>query len=130
VLKCIDAKAYQIYKVGLPDGKGRLRARRKYELTDRDGSLTSAGDIVGAPIGDTRDVLQRVGWTRSRTSAKSALVKSGRMTGFRAGNRSLFGRSGRSQASNTRCKRSLERRLLIGPLTAKVGRTNNQQGMP
>jgi hypothetical protein len=41
VLKCIDTKEYQIYKVRLLDGKLGYVLVGKYELTDRDGSMMS-----------------------------------------------------------------------------------------
>jgi hypothetical protein len=41
VVECIDVKEYQVYEVRLPDGKSGYVNIGKYDLTDRDGSLTS-----------------------------------------------------------------------------------------
>jgi hypothetical protein len=41
VMRCIDVKHYQVYEVRLPDGKSGYVNIGKYDLTDRDGNLTS-----------------------------------------------------------------------------------------
>lgn len=41
VMRCIDVKEYQVYEVRLPGRKSGYVNIGQYELTDRDGSLTS-----------------------------------------------------------------------------------------
>lgn len=41
VLRCVDVKVYLVYKIRLPDGKVGYVNDGKYDLTDKNGSLTS-----------------------------------------------------------------------------------------
>jgi hypothetical protein len=41
VLQCVDVKVYLVYEIRLPDGKVGYANFGNYDLTDRNGSLTS-----------------------------------------------------------------------------------------